>query len=377
MPPKHVRRPVAGAKAVAKAKARARAGVLRRPALARETEEKGFEDYGEVKTSCVPAADLLRCGRVVVTHAVYWKDSTKAMGTFQALRAEGEETWAELKLEGTLNEHLLKFLTGVPSRTIRAHLCHDDCGQETSGDDVIHIVKLKKLKTGEEEDWMRNLLAAGRQDADELRALRLEANAGRSPSPGEREDRVKEKKKEKKSDSKKEKDRRQGDGKKRKSASPLGRRRRGRSLEVAFGGSGLDPDPRLRRRYLKQARRVVKKRSKKKKSTSSSSTASGKDKESSSSGLSSMGVGTGEVFGQSRMAKRIALKCPGVLTATSLGAIQDQLLTSQGQLWDVDKRELPPFFLQFFRARWHRRCGERDFTLHTPWIWECKDGSPK
>ena len=50
------------------------------------------------------------------------------------------------------------------------------------------------------------------------------------------------------------------------------------------------------------------------------------------------------------MAKKIAERCPGVLTASSLATVQEQLLTSQGQVWDVDRRELPPLFLQNFRT---------------------------
>lgn len=50
------------------------------------------------------------------------------------------------------------------------------------------------------------------------------------------------------------------------------------------------------------------------------------------------------------MAKRLAGRFPGVLTACSLAAIQEQLLTTQGQLWEIDKREIPPLFLQYFRS---------------------------
>ena len=90
---------------------------------------------------------------------------------------------------------------------------------------------------------MRNLLEVRRDEEDELRALRQEANADRSPSPSDRKDKRKEKEKEKKDD--------KGKKKKRDQERP---RRRVSALEVAFGGSRMDPDPRQRRRYLKKAR---------------------------------------------------------------------------------------------------------------------------
>ena len=43
----------------------------------------------EVKVSRVPAADLLRMWRVVVTQAVYWKDTTKAVGTLKPCELRG------------------------------------------------------------------------------------------------------------------------------------------------------------------------------------------------------------------------------------------------------------------------------------------------
>ena len=117
---------------------------------------------------------------------------------------------------------------------------------------------------------------------------------------------------------------------------------------MVLGESGLDPDPKRRKKFLRKAKRVMKKRKKKRSSTSSSRSSS---KEKSSRSSSTEGWGAADIFGQNRMAKKIASRCPGVLTATSLSAVQEQLLTSQGQMWDLDKRELPPLFLQYFRGQ--------------------------
>ena len=36
--------------------------------------------------------------------------------------------------------------------------------------------------------------------------------------------------------------------------------------------------------------------------------------------------------------------------AAAVSSVQEQLLTGQGQLYEIDRRELPPLFLQYFRS---------------------------
>ena len=340
MPPKVLYRPAARGKAAPRPKGAARARGIRRPA-ALEGKEKGFEDFGEVRIGSIPPGDLLTCGKIFFTEVIYWKEATSAVGTIEPLKREEGELWATVKIDGTKSEHLLRYLSGVPERTVQGHLCSVECGQELTSDNVVHLVKGKKLEEGDKADWMTNLLAAGRVDEDELAGIRQEAEDLRSPSPGQGEGAKKSKsKKAEKKEKKKEEGRKQ-----KRSRTPPGNARGGRDLGVILGNSGLDPSPQKRKRFLKKAKHMVKK-GKKKKHSSSSAGSSGK----SSSSSPESSIAAGDIFGQSRMAKRIWRRCPGVLTASALATMQEQLLTAQGQLWDLDRQELPPLFLQFFRG---------------------------
>ena len=147
-----------------------------------------------------------------------------------------------------------------------------------------------------------------------------------------------------KKDKEKKKEKKRG-----RSPSPVAAGRKGgRDLVAILGGSGLDPDPRKRNHMLKKAKLVIKKKRKRKSSSSSSKSTGSKG---GSSGSSTSQVMAADVFGQTRTAKRVASQCPGVLTATSVAAVQEQLLTVQGQLWEVDRKELPPLFLQYFQGQ--------------------------
>lgn len=342
MPPKVHRRPAARVAASPKAAVPAIRGARRRPAIAGVDAPETFEAGGVVAAATVSPTTLLTAGRVWCTDVVYWKERTQLVGRFKSLRYDDGEPWMEVHVEGTKSEHLLKFLTGVKDGKVSVHLCPSSCGQELTGDTIVHVVKLKKLAEKEEEEWMKNLLVVGRDGNDELGLLRREMG---SVSPARRGAQAAEEtgRKEKQKD----KERKKKEKKKRSRSPSEVRRKGGRDLAVVLGDSGLDPEPKRRKRFLRKAKRLVKK--KKKKSTSASSRSTTQEKSSRSS--SSEGVGAADIFGQNRMAKRIASSCPGVLTATSLSAVQEQLLTSQGQMWDLDKRELPPLFIQYFRGQ--------------------------
>ena len=365
MPPKARLWPAAAPAAVAKAKAkgkakaapkargRVRAPVLRgrgrvriRPAAQASDPVKDFENCKEVESHQISALTLLSCGKVVLPKSSYWREDTEVAGVFLNLKVTDGEIWLNMRVDGTRNDHLLRFLSGQKDRVIKVHLCPPTCGQEFVSDSTLHMTKVRKIKEGEEEGWMSNLVAVERgPDEDELRELRREATG----VPTEEEDQGsegKKKSKKKKEKSKKEEKKKDKEKKRKRSRSPA-KKKGARDLEVVLGGSGLDPDPRQRSHMMRKARRLVKK--KKKKKEDSSDSGSGK-KTGSSSSDTSLVMEPGEVFGQTRMAKRIWLRCPGVLAATSLSSIQEQLLTSQGQLWDINTEEPPPIFMQFFRG---------------------------
>eukprot|EP00435_Cladocopium_sp_Y103_P014625 s2655_g3.t1 len=314
---------------------------LRRPAVAEVDPAAGFEGAFEVvRAAKLQPASLLEAGRIWFTEVVYWKEVTQCVGVCKGLQKTGGEWWVDLQVEGTRSEHLLRYLSGVPGRQIRGHLCTDECSQETSGDDFLHIKLVKKLKDTEEEEWMRNLLGAGRDPADELAELRDEAEG--DIKDADRREGKKTKKEEKKEKEKKKEKKRE------RSTSPAAAAKPGgRDLKAILGGSGLDPDPKRRKKMLKRAKRIIKKK-KKKKGSSTTSRSSGS--RSSSSGASTSEVQAADIFGQTRTAKRIAKLCPGVLTASSVASVQEQLLNAQGQMWELDRRELPPLFMQYFRG---------------------------
>ena len=136
----------------------------------------------------------------------------------------------ELQVSGTKSEHLLKHLSGVAGRRIRAHLRGAACTQEFIANDLIHIYKLRKLDASKEEDWMGNLLVAGREPVDELADLRREARQAGGESPVESMEPADQKKKKAKKEKKKEKIRGRED---RKEKSPEGvERSRRRSREL-------------------------------------------------------------------------------------------------------------------------------------------------
>jgi hypothetical protein len=347
MPPKLVRRPAARVKAAPKAGGLLRRGVLRRPAVAQEDPQEAFESGKEVTAGSIDPAPLLTCGRVWCTDLVYWKETTQCVGRFRSLRYEEGEAWMDIEVEGTKSEHLLKYLSGIKQGKIQGHICPEGCSQEISGDSIVHVLKVKKLEEKDALGWMGNLLAVGRDPPDELDLLRQEAREGgaRSPPAGREGDPLGAKDKKEKKEKEKVKKKKE---KRQRSTSPEQvRRKGGRDLGVVLGESGLDPDPKRRRRFLRKAKRLMKKK-KRKRSSSSSSRSSSKDDSSGSSASTVMAAS--ELFGQTKMAKRVAARCPGVLTASSLSAVQEQLLTSQGQMWDLDRRELPPIFLQYFRG---------------------------
>lgn len=295
----------------------------------------------------VPYSDLFSSGRLKFTEAIYWKEKTQLTGTPISLKRQDGGWWLTLAVAGTRSEHLVKYLSGIPDRLLKGHLCTPDCPQELSGDSLVHLIKVKKGSGEEAEGWETNLLSGAPQEEDELQGLREEARRAITVSRSPRRREVVEDAAKKDEKKKKKRDRSRKRSRRRSRSRQEGRKRKEKDLSSVLGDSALDPDPSRRRRVMRRARRLVKKGKKK---GSSSSTGSS-DKEGTHSTGSFSEMDASDVFGQTRMAKKIWTKCPGVLTATSLSSVQEQLLNTQGQMWDINKKELPPLFLQYFRAQ--------------------------
>eukprot|EP00438_Fugacium_kawagutii_P002234 Skav227450 [mRNA] locus=scaffold2491:114911:120840:+ [translate_table: standard] len=117
-------------------------------------------------------------------------------------------------------------------------------------------------------------------------------------------------------------------------------------LSAIFGGSGLDPNPKVRQSLIKRARKNSKKKKKKKKKDSSDHSSNS----SSSSSSSTLGIeGSAALHDNERRLKMIHRKFPGVLSCTTLSELRNSLMTQAGTLWDVDKGSLPPIYTQYVR----------------------------
>jgi hypothetical protein len=252
---------------------------------------------------------------------------------------EGTDTELEITLTGTSTEELLKFGSGLHPPVIRAHLCQRDCDQKRSNQDLVHLKKFGQITPEGERTWEENLLATdenaplrGAQQAWE-REEEKKQKSDRETSSDSRGGggKKKEKKKEKKrSKSKKEK--------KEKRARVGGRSVAKKDLKDLYGGTGLDPEPKMRRRLRKK----LKKKLKKAKSTSSASSGT-----STSSSTEEVGE---EILEDRSKVQRIAEIAPGVLTATSVQNIKNYVLQTSGSTWGADVDSIPPIMSQYVRC---------------------------
>ena len=374
MPPKVVRRPAAVAgkararpKGVAKAKVRfkppGRGGALRRPAAA--VVEGGDLDQDEFKEVWKAGREeWLDMGEVEIVGS-YWKDVVKVAGSPQGIKIEEGEVYLSLALRGTTSEQVLKWASGQKEKMLRVHLCSKECGGETCEDGLLHAHKFRPVKAGGEEGWMKNLEDIHKEE--ELSKLKEDARllVGSSESSGHaRQDKKKEKKKKKKREKrsrstsnkegeKKKSQKKEGHSKeKRKEKAKKEKKKRSSSsassqekgvreglLRMAFRGTGLDLNVKRRKKLMKKARRLAKGVSKKSKKDDSEKSSS-----ETSSSTSEGAVGEGSLFSEDIPAKRIWSRFPGALTGGSIREMQNHLLTTQGQVWEVDSEKIPPVF---------------------------------
>ena len=206
--------------------------------------------------------------------------------------------------------------------------------------DLVHVLRLRKV-TGGREEWMDNL-GEQRQapDQEDMNAdLRREAEEARDEIL-RRENSRKEKisKKEKKEDEKSRK-------KKREVTKPRGSSGK-KDLTSVYGGTGLDPDPAVRKLTIRKARRIRKRGRKKKKRSSSSKSMSS----STSSSSSSMNLVDTEIFEGEKVSHKLWKRTPGALSLATIIEAQQTLLTRQGVHPDVHSGQLPPIMVQYYRA---------------------------
>ena len=122
-----------------------------------------------------------------------------------------------------------------------------------------------------------------------------------------------------------------------------------RPLEDVFKYTGMDPEPGRRARVLKRARRIGKAGKKKRKKKDKESSTSRQSSSSYSTQSSWSDYGQEGLFEEEKKLRAIWRRAPGALAARSIQEIKQNLVTSAGTLWDVQKASLPPVCTQYAR----------------------------
>ena len=314
---------------------------------------------------------------LVLPECHYYGVACQVAGKVKSLEVLGVERYLHLILTGTDNENILKVCSGQPSQEFRVHLCPNGCPQDEVGDLVVHArVGRVVIRPEEESDWVRNLEAVRPPlPHDELAGLRaraeeaapgpagvpeVEAKEPSSSSSGSKRKKKKKKKKDKKkarSSKEKVKDLEEEKRAKKldKSEEKASDKTNGRhprtavvkSQKALFGGTGLDPSDRVRRRVLKRARVYMQKKTKEK---DTSSTSSG------STSLSGSSIEEGDpqaLFQEGNKARVLCEKFPGVLTQAALSSMREALLTELGE--EVEKSSPKATALLYFRQHLVRK----------------------
>ena len=327
--------------------------VLRRPAA----EVDGRKDPPRERLlRDLSVAELSKLKYIWLKGALYYHRAVEVVVKLQGVKFYEGQVTLEVEASGTKDEALLRLLAGKEKRTMSVHVCPIDCGGQVTGEVFIHGTKFEEVEK-EELPWFTNLLnvdriRAEREDEDEMVELRQEAEERQNEREMGGAESPKEKKKKKKEKVKKDKKEKEGDEraaeKKRRLSSESEEMEPGqKGLAAVFGGTGLDPRPKERRKILKRARKLGRKKKKKKQSSgdTSSSSSSGSSRSSRSADASA------GLFNSEKRMKVIWRRFPGALAATAIEEARGSLLSSSGMLWDVDRRQLPPIATHYTRQQ--------------------------
>eukprot|EP00435_Cladocopium_sp_Y103_P007420 s1856_g2.t1 len=224
-------------------------------------------------------------------------------------------------------------MTGSLAATLLAdQQAREGCDQRRTNQDLLHLKRFKRLLGTEEKTWEENLKESGenaelrqKQEAWERREEQREDDRGASSTSREK----REKKKKKVKDKKKEK--------KSKKAKVGGRAIARKKLVDYYSGTGLDPDPKVRRRLKRKLQRKLRKA----KETSSSS--------SRTSSTSTSGEVHDEILEDRSKIQKLAELGPGTLAAAALQNMKMYVLQATGTTWDQDADSLPPIMTQYAR----------------------------
>lgn len=355
MPPKLRLRPAAnlggGRRGRAKAKALPKAAARparRRPATEGEVEKGGVDlDWRSL------SAEQLAQEKKLVFVGGYWDSLARFAGHIEGWYLDAGEKYLSVKVGGTQHEGLLRYLSGQRSKVVQVHCCPDPCPARVWRDGLIHLDKVTR-PAAPEEAWMTNameVLPPERElEEDEMGRMREDAKRlGLVPPAREARSRSRRRKK---SAERTEGRIKEGEVTKEKS----GARASQKNVEDLFRGTGLDPDPQVRKKLMRRGRRLAEKkkktrrrRSKKSSRGGSTSTCSTSDSASSSKGVSK--VASDSLFTETSTVKRLARELPGVLAANWMEDCKDYLLNSQGMVWSSGEGQVQPLAVQFYRSQ--------------------------
>lgn len=276
--------------------------------------------------------------------ALYYGRKVKVAGTVRTLRSEGGEWFLDLEISGTRDEDLLRILSGKKDRLMTVHLCGPGCSKQLTDELLVHSENFEEVNLTE-EGWMSNLKEAQVRvgEEDDLHELRRE------------QARMEEVEKKAKAADKKDSKRKRKEGREegRPTRSPKREdedREIGQmSLEAVFGGTGMDPNVRIRSKILKRARRIAKKDKKSRRKKEKGSSSGSKETSSSSSSSSSLEVGETGLFEDDKRLRAVWRRCPGALSSRSIQEIKRSLVTAAGTAWEMNKESLPPIYTQYCR----------------------------
>lgn len=181
---------------------------------------------------------------------------------------------------------------------------------------------------------------------DELKLLREEAERVEKEA-AEKKEVIKEKEKDKKK--KRKKSQSSSSGRKEKKL----RIRAKKPVDELFKDTGLDPQPKVRRKILRMAKRKTKKRKKQRKGSSQSSDSSSSSGDQPGGALG--GVLKKKLFTEDTMVEELAESFPGVLTAGWISAAREHLLQLRGEDMEEDEGKVPPVGMRRVRMQLHGR----------------------
>lgn len=310
---------------------------LRRPAAeapVREARGSAADRWsrGEELLSTEFAPGLFGSGSwLKSTQATYFEAPCEFAGKVDKVVLEDNGAELVLTLTGTSTEELLKYASGIHPPVIRAHLCGAGCDQKRSNQDLVHLSRFKQVVGDQPKTWEENL-----KEDDVNRELRRKQEEWerRQERPGQEGEersvsRAREDKKKKIEKTKAKKERRE------RLKKIGGKAVAKKHPQDLFGGTGLDPDAKIRRRVKKKAKRKLKK-------SKTSSSSSSQSSSSSSSVDGSLGL-----LEDRNKVQRLAEVAPGVLTEESLQYMKGYVLQASGSTWAMDTEALPPIASQY------------------------------